>query len=363
MSRDMPAGYDPKLDDLEIPSDPETESIFNGPPALDESVGGGSSEVDAQLFGNSDGYDPTEGSKDSGRSLFEAAMKAEEQKKKKGGGIPAYARELAESMGYKLQEEDEDEEEPDDEVGVDEDDDDVDIDVGGGTFDDLPDADFGDDDDIDLDDPDLDEDEMDEEFDIDDEDIEQADRWRDEQDVDEEMSRLLGGDSPYVQGATAGGGSGGHKRGSHSFDRGLSPTYRGVSDSSPYVDEDLIHAEKFSSGGFIEHFEDGFVFVGSNGASLALVKPEEEDDEVLDFDATDDSLRGFLLFRPEGAEDDDDEITMGLSGEELDSLSQALQGFRAAGQTLGATSFVEHARQRAKKAKAIKESKKKRRKR
>ncbi|MCA1800519.1 MAG: hypothetical protein LC687_04730 [Actinobacteria bacterium] len=334
-NRDMPAGYDPSLD-TEFEPMQELDMQFSAPPSLNES-GEGPSALDSELFGDaSDDYDPTQAQpKGSGRSIFEAALKAEQERNKKGSSIPAYAKDLLKERRLHEQDEDEDED-------VDEEDGEYadtyadeftgDDSSGDGSFDfgdDESTAEFGDEDDEDLDDEEDD-------YDIDDEDLAQTDEWKSEQDVDEEMARLLGDDSPYVQGASGNRG-GGARSGAYAFDKGTSPTYNNAVNNKSSVDDSLVSAEKFESGSFIEHFDDGFVFVSSSGSTMALVKPEEEDDNV-GFDVTDTYLRGLLLFKPEGAEDEDDEIVMELSGEELDSLANALQNFKST----GGTSFMEH---------------------
>ncbi len=343
MSRDMPAGYDPQLD-KEFEPMPELDSQFGAPPALEESAG---SEIDSQLFGDGgdDDYDPTNAApKNAGRSIFEAALSAEasQQQKKKGGTIPAYARDLMKSMNLKEQDEDDDEPEEDDELG--DTDIEFDMDDAGDTGD--MEFDFGGDD-VDDDDTDFDDEDEDSiDADIDDEDLAQTDEWKSEQDIDDEMARLLGDDSPYTQGATGGRG-GGAKSGAYAFDKESSPTFMHAMSDKGSVDDSLVNAQKFESGGFMEEFDDGFVFVSSSGSTLAIVKPEDEDDGPLGYDDTDTSLRGLMVFRPEGSEDEDDEIIIELSGEELDALVAAIQGFK----TTGSNSFMEHARRKANRAK------------
>lgn len=331
----MPAGYDPKLDTELEPLD-ELDSQFSAPP---DAGGNGGDDIDAQLFGGGgDDYDPTQGPAASGTSIFEAAVSAErEARKQKGPAIPAYARELA-----KLQEQDEDEDEPEEDEDEDVTPEDPNDDL------DLDDADFDFDEDPDVDDEfDLDEDEVEEEeeIDVDVEDQEQADRWRGEDEVDEEMARLLGTDSPYVQG-TRRSGSRTHGSTAYDFDTVDSSAYTHAVSSGGYVDEDLLSATKFNSGGFIEYFDDGFVYVSGNGATLAMVHPEDEDDEPGLDDEVDDSLRGLLLFKPTQEVGDEEEIVIELSGEELDELIDAFTTFRTS--PGGAQTFMERARQKAK---------------
>ena len=361
-NKDMPAGYDPQLD-TELDPDNDIDGVFGAPPAVDESS---EHEVDKQVFGESSSSSSQENpdfaglfpnSKGSGKSIFESALKAEQEKKKKGDSIPAYAKELMSQQFGKpplMEQEDEDEEEEtDDDFDVDdgmEGDEDF-SDVG---FDDA-DLDFDDDDDftgggdaggggfdfeggVDLDDDDTDE------VDFDEDDVLQTERWQDEDDIDTEMARLLGDDSPYQQGMS-----------NRAFDPASSPTYTNMHSASGIVDEDVVGAERFASGGFIESFEDGFVFVDKNGASLAIVDAEEGDEGGGSIesgeDVSDNNLAAYLLFRPEGTDPDEEgeDIGIELTKEELSHLADAINqmtGTTVAGAGATPASFMEQARRK-----------------
>ena len=347
MSKDMPAGYDEKLE-AEFDPMPDLDQQFSAPPKLDESDSSGS-EIDAQLFGGGD-YDPTDVSrKSSGTSIFEAAIKAEQERaKKKGNGVPAYVKELLEASGRRLTEDEDEEEEDDDteEMDIDTDDDfddsDIDFDAGG-SGDDFSDGD--DDDDFEFDEVDDDEDD----FETADEDVLQTDEWRSEEEVDEEMSRLLGDDSPYVQGATTG------AKHSYQFDPNQSATLANSRAGKSEVDDDLVSASRFQSGGFIEYFDDGFVYVSQKGPSMAVVDATDEGDEL---DDSPTNLRAVMVFNSTGEEDDD--IVVEFTKEEIDELVGAFSNFGS--QTIENTpaAFFEHARQKAKRIAG--QSKKKQRK-
>ena len=321
----MPAGYDPRLD-TELPTDPDFNSQFDAPPVIGGDIA--DSGLDAQLFGGGSSSG-SGGNKpmwpDGSTSIFEAAQQVERKKvleeQKRGGGIPAYARDLLKQ--HKLREaEDEDELEDDTDEGDDVDFDfDADLestDVGGGG------------DDLDFDDTDDDEAFNEEGFDDDEElegsdiaDRDQTQRWRDEKDVEEEMARLLGGDSPYAQGQSR----------DRTLNKDTSPTYQNASTTKSGVDADLESAETFPTGAFMEHYDDGFVFVSGEGHTLAFADPDEDDVGVNEEDPT--KIRAVFVIRSVEAQDDEDEVVIELSGEEIESLASALQKFRTSTQSFG----------------------------
>ena len=337
MSRDMPAGYDPKLADLEIPGDPTLNSIFSAPPEV-PGAQSSSADLDAQLFGSDSGSSsrgvegiPWAGS---ATSIFEAAIDIERKKQQeaaqRGDHIPAYMKQFL----READEEAEETEETEDAEGVGEDLDDIDF----GDTSDVSDADFGggiddsgSDVDIDSEGTEFDED-LD--IDIDEEDAAQTQMWKEEDDVEAEMSKLLGDDSPYTQGTSKG------------FDPSQSATYANASSTSPFVDDDLVDATNFKSGGFFEEFEDGFVFVSGEGHTLAFARPEAEDQYYSD--STRDNIQATLVFKPNSAVEDSDseegEIFIDLSGTEIDALASALRKFQSAGSSIGG--IMEKARRR-----------------
>lgn len=316
--------YDPSLEATLSP-DPGINEIFSDP----TEIGGGSVPGVDAIFESVGAEDDFAGITPSQNhsSIFKAAL---DTSKKRQSVIPAYARDLLSQL-KEAEEEEEDDEKELPEEGEESSGEEIDLDAGDGedSFDFFSEEDSEEDEEA--------EEEEDEEF-SDPDDLVQTAEWDDESVVNSELSKIMKGSEPAEEGAPAVPSAGGYGQSQHR-PRPFSST--GVKATAAYdntvsaegtVDNELTRADAFSSGGFIEEFEDGFVFVDRGGQTVALAVPELEDEYYGAERYPTDSAAVLLV---KGSGEEDPEMAIELSGEELESLSALLSA--ASVRTVGAT--------------------------
>ena len=327
--------YDPKLD-MEFPPDEDFNNEFSSPPELVEKT---SVDLDKNLFENK-GRESAEGVNGlnlpgGGSDIFTRVLNMDKQKQqeavKKGSNLPDYVKSLV-----SLREEEDFEEEDFEDEDVDFEDgefEDEDFEEGGfdedfgegissGGFDDTDsDVEMGDEDGEEF---------LTDDFDNE-EDILQTQEWREEQEVDEELAKIFGKDSPYLQGTS---------KGNQYIDEEMSSTYQSAMNGKGGISDDtLLDTSNFSSGGFLETYEDGFVYISGEGHSLAFAQVEETPDKPSD-------IATVLLLKDVEA-DDEGEIVIPLPQEDLDNIIDRLQALKQIGNA--GYQMIERARKKVKK--------------
>jgi hypothetical protein len=152
----------------------------------------------------------------------------------------------------------------------------------------------------------------------------QTEDWEEENLVNQELSRILGVEKKKTYSTSPGIVQNQSKVTPFSFFRNTASFDNLEGDGEEEdVDGRLISAESFSSGSFIEKFEDGFVFVDKNGQALAFIILNPPGSSPTDTLNPSDTSALFLIKSGEGGK----EIPLEFSLEELSSVVNSLQKF------------------------------------